>query len=114
MGGYVCTTHNWNVLPTKDPSRYVAVSAYYSGGLAAVEFSDPANPTEYAHYLPQVAGRNPDMWSAYWYNNRVYTNEQATKHGISMFEIAGLGKLNVRSFGHRLNPQTQAVVGLKG
>ena len=109
-----CTTHNWNVLPTKDRSRHIAVSAYYSGGLAAVDFTDPENPSEYAYYVPQVAGRNPDMWSAYWYNGRVYTNEQATKHGLTMFDIAGLGKLNVRYFGRRLNPQTQAVGGLRG
>jgi len=102
-----CTTHNWNVLPTKDRSRYVAVSAYYSGGLAAVDFSDPANPTEYGYFLPQVARENPDMWSAYWYNGRVYTNEQATRHGLSLFRIARLGKANVRFFDRLLNPQTQ-------
>jgi hypothetical protein len=102
-----CTTHNWNVLPTRDPSRYVAVSAYYSGGLAAVDFSDLANPTEYAHYLPQVGGTNPDMWSAYWYNGRVHSNEHASQLGLSTFRIDGLSK--VRLFSHRMNPQTQVV-----
>jgi len=109
-----CTTHNWNVLPTKDRSRHIAVSAYYSGGLAAVDFTDPANPVEYAHYVPQVDGRNPDMWSAYWYNGRVHTNELATKHGLSLFKIDGLGKASVRFFDGLLNPQTQVVKGLKG
>jgi len=107
-----CTTHNWNVLPTRDRSRYVAVSAYYSGGLAAVDFSDPSNPKEYAHYLPQVKGINPDMWSAYWYNGRVHSNEHASQLGLSSFKIDGLGIRKVRFFDHRLNPQTQVVAGL--
>ena len=107
-----CTTHNWNILPTKDRSRYVAVSAYYSGGLAAVDFSDPSNPKEYAHYLPQVRGTNPDMWSAYWYNGRVYSNEHSSQLGLSVFNIDGLGCRNVRFF-DRLNPQTQVVAALR-
>jgi hypothetical protein len=107
-----CTTHNWNVLPTRNQSRYVAVSAYYSGGLAAVDFSDPTNPKEYAHYLPQVKGINPDMWSAYWYNGRVHSNEHASQLGLSTFKIDGLGIRNVHFFDHRLNPQTQVVTGL--
>ncbi len=109
-----CTTHNWNVLPTKDESRYLAVSAYYSGGLAAVDFSNPSAPKEYAHYLPQVGGKNPDMWSAYWYNGRVHSNEHASELGLSLFDIAGLGSRNVRFFADRLNPQTQVVAGLTG
>ncbi len=109
-----CTTHNWNVLPTKDQSRYLAVSAYYSGGLAAVDFSNPADPKEYAHYLPQVDDKNPDMWSAYWYNGRVHSNEHASELGLSLFQIDGLGRQNVRFFADRLNPQTQVVGGLTG
>jgi len=105
-----CTTHNWNILPTRDPSRYIAVSAYYSGGLAAIDFSNPENPKEYAHYVPLVDGKNPDMWSAYWYNGRVHTNEHASKLGLSTFRIGGLDK--VRYFAHRMNPQSQVVRGL--
>lgn len=107
-----CTTHNWNILPTKDRSRYIAVSAYYSGGLAAVDFSNPGNPKEFAHYLPMVDGVNPDMWSAYWYNGRVVSNEHASQLGLSLFDIAGLGSENIRYFKGRLNPQTQVVSGL--
>lgn len=107
-----CTTHNWNVLPMKDRSRYIAVSAYYSGGLAAVDFTDPANPTEYAHYLPQVRGDNPDMWSAYWYNGREYSNENSSQLGLSLFDIDGLGPRNIRFYENRLNPQTMVVGGL--
>lgn len=109
-----CTTHDWNILPTKDRSRYIAVSAYYSGGLSAVDFSRPENPREYAFYLPQVQGENPDMWSAYWYNGRVFSNELASLLGLSLFDIDGLHRQQVRYFEHRMNPQTQVVRGLTG
>lgn len=101
-----CTTHNWNVLPMKDPTKYMAVSSYYSGGLSVVDFSDPTSPKERGYYLPQVGGKNPDMWSAYWYNGRIYSNEHASKLGLSVFRMKGLGKLTVKYFGSRLNPQT--------
>ncbi len=77
-----------------------------------MDFSDPTNPKEYAHYLPQVKGINPDMWSAYWYNGRVHSNEHASQLGLSTFKIDGLGIRNVHFFDHRLNPQTQVVTGL--
>ena len=50
-----CTTHNYAILPMRDPDRYVAVSPYYSGGLSVVDFSDPAAPRG-ARPLP-AAGR---------------------------------------------------------
>jgi len=103
-----CTTHNWNILPMRNPAKYIAVSSYYSGGLSVVDFSDPTNPKELGFYLPQVGGKNPDMWSAYWYNGRIYSNEHASKLGLSVFRMKGLAKSTVRYFGGRLNPQTMA------
>lgn len=102
-----CTTHNYMILPMADPQRYVAVSPYYSGGLSVVDFSDPAQPRELGYYLPQVDGINPDMWSGYWYDGRIYTNEHASQLGVSVFEMDGLGKRDVLSLGGLLNPQTQ-------
>ncbi len=102
-----CTTHNYAILPMRDADRYVAVSPYYSGGLSVVDFSDPAAPRELGHYLPQVEGRNPDMWSGYWYRGRIYTNEHASQLGISTFTMDGLGTKQVRDLGPTLNPQTQ-------
>jgi hypothetical protein len=102
-----CTTHNYMVLPMADPDRYVAVSPYYSGGLSVVDFSDPAQPQELGYYLPQIDGENPDMWSGYWYDGRIYTNEHASQFGVSAFEMDGLGTAEVLGLGARVNPQTQ-------
>jgi hypothetical protein len=102
-----CTTHNYNILPYKDKDKYRAVSAYYMGGMAEVKFDDPADPTEIAHYLPLKGGISPDMWSAYWYNGRVYTNDHSSKLGLHVFKIAGVGRGKVRFFKGRFNPQTQ-------
>lgn len=108
-----CTTHLYNILPTKDPKRYVAVSSYYSGGLSAVNFSDPANPKEIAHYVDLPEGVNPDSWSAYWYNNRVYTNDFDSYAGLRVFKIrAHMGRWAVYNFRKRLNPQVQITKNL--
>lgn len=102
-----CTTHNYAILPMTDPSRYIAVSPYYSGGLSVVDFSDPSQPEELGYYLPQVQGENPDMWSGYWYRGRIFTNEHASQLGVSAFEMDGLGTGEVLDLGSEVNPQTQ-------
>ncbi len=103
-----CTTHNYSLPPMVDGS-YVAVSPYYSGGLSVVDFSDPAQPRELGYYLPQVEGANPDMWSGYWYRGRIYTNEHASKLGVSVFAMDGLGTDRVEDLGPVMNPQTQVL-----
>jgi hypothetical protein len=102
-----CTTHNYEVLPMRDPNRYVAVSPYYAGGLSVVDFTDPSAPRELGYYLPQVDGKNPDMWSGYWYNGRIYTNEHASRLGVGAFEMDGLSTREVSPYDGILNPQTQ-------
>ena len=97
------------VLPMQNQRRYVAVSPYYSGGLSAVDFTNPAAPKELGYYLPQVEGENPDMWSGYWYRGRIYTNEHASQLGISVFRMDGLGTRAVRDLGSLVNPQTQTL-----
>jgi hypothetical protein len=103
-----CTTHNYMILPMRD-GRYVAVSPYYSGGLSAIDFTNPAQPRELGYYLPQVEGENPDIWSGYWYRGHVYTNEHASQLGISVYSIDGLGKRQVYDLGSTVNPQTQVL-----
>lgn len=102
-----CTTHNFNVLPMKDASQYIAVSSYYSVALSIIDFSDPAAPKELGYYLPKESGTNPDSWSAYWYNGLIYSNDHASKAGIRVFEMDGLSTKEVKTFKTRLNPQTQ-------
>ncbi len=102
-----CTTHNYNILPYKDDKKYVAVSSYYMGGLSAVDFSKPEDAKEIGFYMPLKGGLLPDMWSAYWYNGRIYTNEHESAKGVSVFKMKQTGRKRVHFFKGRLNPQTQ-------
>ena len=102
-----CTTHNFNVVPMKDPKKYIVVASYYSGGIAAIDFSDPENPKEIAHYVNEEDGVNPDTWAAYWYNGRIYTNDHGSKFGIGVYELDGTARSDARYFKGGMNPQLQ-------
>jgi hypothetical protein len=102
-----CTTHNYNILPTKNRDRYLAAVPYYAGGLAVVDFSDLNNVKEIGFIQPEVNGKLPDMWSGYWHNGRIYTNEHQSKLGVSIFHRRGLGERKVHFFRGTVNPQTQ-------
>ena len=91
----------------RDPKKYIAVSAYYGGGISVVDFSDPAAPVELGHYLPRPGGTLPDMWSAYWYNGRIYANNHGGGQGIQAFSMKGLGHKKVWFYKGRFNPQIQ-------
>jgi hypothetical protein len=100
-----CTTHNFNLLPMKDDGRYIAAIAYRASGLSVVDFSDPANAKEIAYYLQ--TDKLPDPWAAYWYNGRIYTNDNGSQLGLSVYEMDGTQSRDVRYFDGVLNPQTQ-------
>ena len=102
-----CTTHNFNILPMKDPKKYIAVAAYYMGGIAAIDFSDPENPEEIAYYMQAPDGVATDTWSAYWYNNRIYTTDYLSELGIGVYKLKGTGKRKVFNFKGDMNPQVQ-------
>lgn len=102
-----CTTHLYTILPMRDPDRYIAVSSYYSGGISAVDFSDPANPEEIGFYLHQPKGILPDTWATYWYNGRIYTNDHLSGHGVGVYKMKGLGHKKAWFYDGGLNPQTQ-------
>ncbi len=108
-----CTTHNFMILPTKDKS-YVAVAGYRSAGLSVVDFTDPATPKEIAHYQQLTDGEIPDVWSGYWYNGRIYTNDNAADRGVSVYEMKGTSAKEVLFFRDRLNPQNQRGVLVDG
>jgi hypothetical protein len=101
-----CTTHLYTILPMKN-GKYIAISSYYSGGISAVDFTDPANPEEIGYYLYQPGGILPDMWSTYWYNGRIYSNDHLSGHGVGVYRMTGLGKQQVEYYDGGLNPQTQ-------
>ena len=102
-----CTSHNFNILPMKDEKKYIAAIGYRSAGMAVVDFSDPANPKEAAFFHQIEDGNVPDVWSAYWYNGRIYTNDNGASRGVSVYEMKGTGPADVRYFKDRLNPQVQ-------
>ncbi len=104
---YRCTTHNFNVLPMKDPKKYIVVASYYLGGIAAIDFTDPENPKEIGHYIHVPGGLLPDTWSAYWYNGRIYANNHDHGHGIEVFKLKGTGRKKVNFFKGDTNPQVQ-------
>ena len=102
-----CTTHLYNILPTKN-GKYIAVASYYMGGTSVVDFTDPAAPVEIGHYLQQPGGINPDSWAGYWYNGRIYTNDHESQLGVTVFKMKGLGPKQIKFFRKGgLNPQTQ-------
>ena len=106
--GYIaCTSHNFNILPMKAPDRYVAAVGYRASGLSIVDFSDPAAAEEIAYYQQLEEGAIPDVWSAYWYNGRIYANDNGASRGLSVYEMKGTSAKEVRFFETRMNPQVQ-------
>jgi hypothetical protein len=103
-----CTTHNYGILPMQDESRYIATVPYRAAGLSIVDFSDPASPKEIGFYH-QLTGGIPDIWSAYWYQGRIYTNDNGTARGLSVYEMSGFSHPSVvKWFRGEMNPQTQS------
>ena len=102
-----CTSHNFNILPMKDPKRYVAAVGYRASGLSIVDFSDPAAAKEIAYYQQLEEGNIPDVWAAYWYNGRIYANDNGASRGLSVYEMKGTSAKEVKFFKTRMNPQVQ-------
>ena len=101
QGSEICSAHMFNVIPGID--RDLLVAAFYSGGTAVIDFTDPAAPIEIAYF--DVGGRVPgDQWAAYWYRGFIYASDHL--RGLDVFrlnlpEVAGAEDLP------HLNPQIQ-------
>ena len=102
-----CTTHNFNILPMKDPKKYVAAIGYRASGISVIDFTDPAATEEIAYYQQMEDGMIPDVWSAYWYNGRIYANDNGASRGLSVYKMKGTSAKDVLSFKTRMNPQVQ-------
>jgi hypothetical protein len=115
-----CTAHLFNVVPRRD-DKDVLVSSWYAGSTSVIDFTNPANPTQIAHYIPRSTVA-PDQqtleaaaWSSYWYNGYVFANNfdedvnsvEPQSRGLDVFEVdhpllrQGVVRLS------RLNPQVQ-------
>jgi hypothetical protein len=109
-----CTNHNFNVIPMKDPKKYLLAVSYYMGGIAVVDFSDPTDPTEAGYYVTHPGGIMQDTWSAYWYQGRIYTNDYLSGIGVGVYFFKGTGKKKAYFFkksalnpSGEMNPQVQ-------
>ena len=110
-----CVAHNGSLVPV--PGRDILVQAWYQGGLALIDFTDPANPVEIAFFdrgpISPTALVLGGFWSAYWYNGHIYGSEIArgfdvfgltpSEH-LSEAEIAAAGEVQLGE----LNPQHQS------
>jgi hypothetical protein len=104
----VCTSHNFNVIPMKDEKKYIASVGYRSAGFSIVDFSDPTAPKEAGFFQQMQDGAIPDVWATYWYNGRLYANDNGASRGLSVYEMKGLGRADTRYFDGLLNPQVQS------
>jgi hypothetical protein len=92
----------------RNRNRYIMTNSYYTAGLRVIDFSDPSNPEEIAYYVPMTEDGNwPSLWSAYWYNGRIYAIDFEARQGVLVYEVDGLKRPQTRFFRQRLNPQTQ-------
>jgi hypothetical protein len=119
--GKYCSSHLGIPVPAKD--RYLLVNAFYRGGSAVIDFSDPTAPKEIAY--ADLEGTN--TWSAYTYPRKsgrkssipVYSNDGLSRnygtaaeprypeaaYGFQRFR-ADVGRTTLVGF-DRLNPQLQ-------
>jgi hypothetical protein len=113
-GRYRWTNHNFNVIPLRDKKKYIFQVSYYKGGIAVVDFTDPANTKELAHYVIDPSKVSQDTWSSYWYNGRIYTNDYQSKLGVGVYEFKGTtSPATTRFFQGEMNPQVQFAGNLR-
>ena len=115
-----CTAHLFNVVPRLD-DKDILVSSWYAGSTSVIDFTDPANPKQIAHWIPPSTVA-PDQqtleaaaWSSYWYNGHVYANNfdedvnsvEPQSRGLDVFAVdhplVNTGTVPLA----RLNPQVQ-------
>lgn len=108
-GGNGCSAHDFNVVPTRS-DRDVLVTAWYAGGVSAIDFTDLAAPKEIAHYQPDLSdpARRAFYWSAYWYRGHVYASNgfESERQSFDVYRISDPAIGDTYRLPH-LNPQTQ-------
>ncbi|MFB4280368.1 LVIVD repeat-containing protein [Nonomuraea sp. MTCD27] len=111
-----CVAHNGSLIPV--PGRDIMVQGWYQGGVSAFDFTDSANPKEIAFFdrgpISATQLFTGGIWSAYYYNGRVYGSEIA--RGLDVFaltptkdlaeaEIAAAAKVRYDVFNAQHQPQ---------
>jgi hypothetical protein len=117
----LCTAHLFNPVPLRS-DKDILVASWYTGATTVVDFTDPANAKQIAHYIPaEPVTPGTDFseataWSSYWYNGRVYSNNYHNPNSPSDAPEVRRG-FDVYAVNHpdladhitleRLNPQVQ-------
>ena len=82
-----CVAHNGSLIPV--PGRDIMVQGWYQGGVSVFDFTDAAHPVEIAFFdrgpLDATNLITGGVWSAYWYNGRIYASEIAS--GLDVFRL---------------------------
>src|SRR5215213_8526481 len=83
-----CVAHNGSLVPV--PGRDILVQAWYQGGISVMDFTEPEHPVEIAYFdrgpIDSKSLVSGGVWSAYWYNGRIYSSEMA--RGLDILELA--------------------------
>ena len=100
-----CTWHNFNVVPTY--KGRVAIVGSYQMGITAIDFTDPANPQQFAFAdpAPLVPARTGGDWSTYWHNGKLY--EADIRRGLIIWDLNDERENRARTLTGDHNPQTQ-------
>ncbi|MDQ3741264.1 MAG: hypothetical protein M3389_10020, partial [Actinomycetota bacterium] len=114
-----CTAHLFNVVPMRSDEN-ILVSSWYTGATSVIDFTDPSEPTEIAHYIPSdpvspdEQGTEAAAWASYWYNGYVFANNFDEDVNSVSTQSRGLDVFRVdhRFTGEavrldRMNPQLQ-------
>ncbi|MBM4186844.1 MAG: hypothetical protein FJ206_05960 [Gemmatimonadetes bacterium] len=82
-----CVAHNGSMIPV--PGRDIMVQGWYQGGLALIDFTNPAKPVEIGFFdRGPISAEKMSMgghWSAYWYNGYVVGSEIA--RGLDLLKL---------------------------
>lgn len=73
----LCTTHFGTLVEDRD----LFVLGWYTAGVALIDFSDPTNPVEIAHWR----GEGTNVWDARYYKGHVFTGD--TARGVDVLEL---------------------------
>ncbi len=101
-----CVAHNGSLIPVK--GKDLMVQAWYQGGVSVIDFTDSANPEEFAWFDRGAISDERlvlgGSWSAYWYNGHIYSND--IQRGLEVFELKDKRVKGAKKF-DTFNPQSQ-------
>ncbi len=102
-----CTWHNFNVVPTY--KGRTAIVGSYQMGITAIDFTDPAAPSQFAFADPAplttTGIRTGGDWSTYWHNGKLY--EADIRRGLIIWDLNDERENRARTLTGDNNPQTQ-------